>query len=333
MALLPTNMPTLLDHAKRMDPNGKIARIVELLNENNPMLQDMVFLEGNLPTGHKTTVRTGLPEPTWRKLNYGIQPSKSTTAQVTDTCGILEALADVDVDLVELNGNTGEYRLSEETAFREAMNQEMAKTLIYGNEAFYPATFTGLAPRYNSFAAQNAENVIDAGGTGTNNTSIWLVVWGENTAHGIFPKGSKAGLSHEDMGEQMVDAPTEDGGIGKMKAYRSHYKWKAGLTVRDWRYIVRIANVDIAAISSSDTNASALIRSMIQATEKIPSFGMGRASFYCNKQVRTALRLGILEKISSNLSWESVTGKRVMMFDDIPVGRCDALLNTEARVV
>lgn len=332
MAVLTPNMPTLLDHAKRMDPDGKVARIVELLSENNTMLQDMVFVEGNLPTGHRTTVRVGLPETTWRSLNYGVRPSKSITAQVTDSVGMLEALADVDVDLVELNGNTAAFRLSEETAFREAMNQEMARTLIYGNEKFYPAAFTGFSPRYNDLSADNAENIINAGGSGNTNTSIWLIVWGEQTAHGIFPKGSKAGLTHDDMGEQMVDAPTIEGEMGKMKAYRSHYKWKAGLTVRDWRYAVRIANIDTATIDDPE-NAKKLVSYMIQATEKIPGFGMGRASFYCNRHIRSALRFGILNKTSNNLTWETVAGKRVMMFDGIPVGRTDAIMNTEAAVI
>jgi hypothetical protein len=72
---------------------------------------------------------------------------------------------------------------------------------------------------------------------------------------------------------------------------------------------------------------------MIQASERIPELGKGRAAFYMNRRLREKLRLGILEKISSNLSWETVAGERVMTFDDIPVRRCDALVNTEARVV
>jgi hypothetical protein len=52
-----------------------------------------------------------------------------------------------------------------------------------------------------------------------------------------------------------------------------------------------------------------------------------------NRTLREKLRLGILEKVSTNLTWETVEGKRVMTFDDIPVRRTDALINTETRVV
>ena len=76
------------------DPKGAIAKIVEILNETNEVLDDMLFLEGNLPTGHKTTIRSGLPSATWRLLNYGVQPSKSRTVQVTDTVGMLEDYAE-----------------------------------------------------------------------------------------------------------------------------------------------------------------------------------------------------------------------------------------------
>lgn len=337
MPTLSVTNPTLADVAKRLDPNGQIADIVEILNETNPILEDMTFIEGNLPTGHRTSIRTGLPSPTWRKLYGGVQPTKSTTVQVTDNTGMLEAYAEVDKALADLNGNTASFRLSEDRAHIEGMNQEMAGTTFYGNEGTEPAAFTGFAPRFNSLSAANGDNIINGGSASgqTDNTSIYLVVWGPNTVHGIYPKGSKAGLSVTDKGQVTVE--NVDGNGGRMEAYRTHYRWDAGLVVRDWRYVVRIANIDVSELNSAteaDQIAAQkkLVRFMIQASERIPQLGMGRAAFYANRTVRTALRLGILEKISSNLSWETVAGKRVMVFDDIPVRTCDAILNSEARV-
>lgn len=333
MATLATQNPTLADVAKRLDPNGKIDKIVELLHQSNGILEDATFIEGNLPTGHRTTVRTGIPVPTWRKLYGGVQPSRSTTAQVTDNCGQLEAYAEVDKALADLNGNTAAFRLSEDRAHIEGMNQEMARTLIYGNEGTDPAKFTGLAARYNSLTADSGENIIDASGAGNDNTSIWLVTWGENTIHGIYPKGSKAGLNVEDKGQVTIE--NVDGNGGRMEGYRTHYKWDTGLTVRDWRYGARIANISVPSLSGANAKEAtmALIEFMIQASERIPNFGMGRAAWYVNRTIREKLRLGILNKIASNLSWETVAGKRVMMFDDIPVRRTDAILTTEAKVV
>jgi hypothetical protein len=330
MAALTANNPTLLDVAKRTDPDGSIATIVELLNQTNDALTDMTWVEGNLATGNKTTVRTGLPVPTWRKLYGGVQPTKSTTAQVTDSCGMLEAYAEIDKALADLNGNTAAFRLSEDAAHIEGISQTMATTLFYGNEGTQPEAFTGLAPRFNSLSAENVDNIIDATGASTDNTSIWLCVWGPQTGFGIYPKGSKGGLSMNDKGQVTIE--NVDGAGGRMEGYRTHYRWDAGLTIRDWRYFVRICNIDVSDLNTI-ANTKNLINWMVMASERIPSFGKGRACWYVNRTIREKLRLGILERVSSNLSWETVEGKRVMTFDDIPVRRTDALINTEARVV
>ena len=337
MSALAASHPTLLDLAKRLDPDGKIDVIAEILTQENPILEDMNFVEGNLPTGHRTTIRTGLPTPTWRKLYGGVQPTKSNTAQVTDSCGMLEAYAEVDKALADLNGNTAAFRLSEDRAHIEGMAQELASTIIYGNEGDQPEAFTGLAPRYNSLSAANADNIVSAGGTGSDNTSIWLVVWGDQTLHGIYPKGSRAGLDMQDKGQVTIE--NVDGSGGRMEAYRTHYRLDAGLTVRDWRFAARVCNIDVSALTSDGTAADraaaqkALINFMVQASERIPSLSKGRAVWYVNRTIREQLRLGILEKIAGNLAWETVSGKRVMTFDDIPVKRLDAINNTEARVV
>lgn len=335
MTTLAANNPTLLDVAKRTDPDGAIATIVELLSATNPVYEDMTFVEGNLPTGHKTTVRTGLPTPTWRKLYGGVQPGKSTTAQVTDNCGMLEAYAEIDKALADLNGNTAAYRLTEDSAHIEGIAQKAASTLFYGNEGTEPEAFTGLAPRYNSLSAQNADNIIDFGGTGSDNMSIWLCVWGPQTGHGIYPKGSRGGLQMEDKGQVTIE--NVDGAGGRMEGYRTHYRQDMGLSIRDWRYFVRICNIDSSVLNAGDATAvtaqKALITAMIKASERIPTLGKGRAVWYVPRNIRENLRLGILEKVSNNLSWETVEGKRVMTFDDIPVKRADALLNTESRVV
>ena len=330
MTALAANNPTLLDVAKRLDPDGKIASIVEILNATNPVLDDMSFVEGNLPTGHRTTIRSGLPAPTWRKLYGGVQPTKSTTVQVTDSAGMLEAYAEVDKALADLNGNTAAFRLSEDAAHIEGMGQEMASTLFYGNEGSEPEAFTGLAPRYNSKSAENGDNIIDTGGNDTDLTSIWLCVWGNQTGHGIYPKGSLGGLQMTDKGQVTVE--NVDGNGGRMEAYRTHYRWDCGVSIRDWRYFVRIANIDVSSLNTL-ANTKDIISWMIQASERIPELGKGNAAFYMNRRLREKLRLGILEKVSSNLTWETVAGERVMTFDDIPVRRTDALINTESRVV
>lgn len=326
MAIKSTNALTLADWAKRTDPDGKVPTIVELLSQTNPVLTDMLFVEGNLPTGHRTTVRTGLPAATWRLLNYGVPSSKSTTAQVTDSTGMLETYAEIDKALADLNGNTAEFRLSEDNAFLEAMNQTMAETIFYGDTRINPQRFTGLSARYNDKSAKNAQNIVDAGGTGSNLTSVWLVVWGSNTVHGIFPKGQKAGLNHQDLGEKTLKDPNG----GQYQGYRTHYKWDNGLTVRDWRYAVRIANIDTTKLGADD--GPNLAKLMVQALHRIPNLQMGKAVFYMNRDAAEYLDIQATEKASLAISVKETEGVCWTSFRGVPVRTCDALLSTESQV-
>ena len=331
MATLSTIHPTLMDVAKRLDPDGKIDTIVEILAETNEILEDMVWMEGNLPTGHRTTIRSGLPAPTWRKLYGGVQPTKSRTVQVTDTCGMLEAYAEVDKALADLNGNTGAFRLSEDRAHIEGMNQEFASSLFYASEATAPEEITGFAPRYNSLSAENAQNIIQNPSIeGSDNATVWLICWGENTVHGIYPKGSMGGLQMTDKGQVTIENVDSSG--GRMEAYRTHYRWDCGLSVRDWRYVVRI-QYDQEDLKGDNSSGPDLIDLMTQALDVPPSLTMGRPAFYMNRRARSFLRRQMLEKVAaSTLTMEQIGGKQVLSFAGIPVRRCDALLNTETAV-
>ena len=328
---------TYLDLASRLGPDNKIAKIIEMLAQTNQALEDAVTLEGNLPTGHKTTIRTGLPNATWRLLNYGVQPSKSTTTQITDECGMLEAYAEIDKSLAELNGNSAEFRLSEDRAFLERMNQEMASALFYGNRAVTPEKFTGLSARYAagyldrwSNRDKIGSNIIPvcSGASGNDQTSIWLITWGENTTHLTFPKGSQAGFQHEDLGVQTLS----DGNGGQYQGLRTHYKWDLGLVVRDWRYNVRICNIDLSAITG-DVATGNLFDALDDALTMIPNTGMGSPTFYCNGRVEALLRKQLRRSVSGTLTMEQLTENRsVVKFNGVPFKRCDALLNTESPV-
>jgi hypothetical protein len=331
---LGTGALTIADWAKRLDPDGKVPVIVELLAQTNEVLLDMRWIEGNLPTGHRTTVRTGLPTVAWRLLNQGVTPSKSTTAQIDEQTGILEAWSEVDVDLAKLNGNVQAFRLSEAKAFIEAMNQEMAGTLFYGNGGLAPEEFTGLAPRYSAISgATNGSNVLSGGGTGSDNTSIWLCGWSDQTFMGIFPKGSKAGLQHDDYGEVTVELTAGIAG-SRMRAYQERWQWKAGIALKDWRYVVRICNIDISNLVAK-SSAADLIELMIKAIHRIPALGLVKPAFYMNRTVFQMLDIQRRDDViaGGGLSYQDVDGMMRPTFRGIPIAKTDALLETEATVV
>lgn len=343
MATLAANVPTLADWVKRLDPDGKTATVIELLNQTNALLEDMAWEEGNLPTGTRVTQRTGLPTASFRLLNNGVSPSKSTTVQIDEACGILEAWSEIDKDLVELNGNAGAFRLSESRAFIEAMNEKQVSTFFYGNigtaaNPVAPEQYTGMSPRYNAISgATNGSHVLDGGSAvgQTDNASIWLICWGPQSTYGIFPKGSKAGLQHDDYGIQVVENAAGIGGA-RMAAYRERWQWKCGIAVKDWRYNVRICNIDISNLVAKTSSAN-LFDLMIKAMHRIPTNGLmnTRPVFYMNRSVREMLDIQARDAVllGGQLQYGLVDGQWITSFRGIPIKLVDQLLETESRVV
>jgi len=333
MATLASNVLTLMDHAKRQDPKGNTAKIVELLMQSNPILEDMVWKEGNLDTGERVTIRTGLPTVFWRLLNAGVQLSKSTTAQVDEQTAMLEAWSEVDPDLASLGGDKAGFRLSEARAFVEAMNQEKAQTLIYGNAEVSPEEFTGFAVRYADKSANNAQNIVDAGGTGSTNSSIWLITWSTEAVYGIYPKGSKAGLRHDNYGEVTSERTLGSNGT-RMRVLQDRWQWKCGLVLKDWRQTSRIANIDIPTLVDG-TSVVSLTEEMIRAVHRIQNINMGKAVFYMNRSVFQFLDIERLNAVKDGggMTYQNVDGKMIPHFRGIPIKVVDALVETEARVI
>jgi hypothetical protein len=246
---------------------------------------------------------------------------------------MLEAWSEVDCDLAKLNGNVNRFRLSEAQAFIEAMNQEMAQTLFYGNTGTAQEEFTGLAARYSAISgATNASHVISGGGSQSDNSSVWLVCWGEQTCVGIFPKGSKAGLQHDDYGEQTAEVTAGVGGT-RMRVYQERWQWKAGIALRDWRYVVRICNIDISNLIAK-SSAADLPELMIKALYRVPSLKVAKPVFYMNRTCMEMLDIQRRDDVQTGgqLTYELVDGKRVNFFRGIPIRIVDQLLETEATV-
>lgn len=329
MATLNVNYPTYADIARRTDPDGTLASIMEILAEDNPIVSDGMVIEANGVSTHRSTVRTGLPTGTWRMLNYGVGNEKSRTAQITDQLGMLESYAEVDKTLAELNGNSAAWRLSEDKAFLEGMSQTVADTVVYGNvSGANPSAFVGLTPRFNALSGYAAaQNVVNAAGSNANaQMSLWFVTWGEDTVHLLHPKGIPAGFQHEDLGQETLF----DAVGGKYEGYRTHYSWDVGLCVRDWRYVARLCNIDTANLIAG--SYTALIDDMTKAMWRLKTVKPGKTVIYANRTLLTYLDILVQGKANLHLNYQDWAGERVLAFRGIPIRQTDALLETEAVV-
>lgn len=331
MATLGATFIDLIDIYKQQDGRGQFVAIIEILNEMNAILQDAIAVECNKGTTHLHTIRAGLPSVAWGKLYQGIPNSKGRTAQVEDTTGFVEGLSTIDKRLLALSTNEGAVRLSEAMAFLEAMNQEVSTKLFYGNTASDPEEFLGFAPRFNDKSAANGNQIIDAGGVGSDNTSMWFVAWGDNQAQLLYPKGTAAGVQREDMGEQRV----LDSGGNAFYAMEEKFTWNIGLAVKDWRYVARVANIDVSLMQAGSVKLYDFMRKAYWQLQnrRVPG---GNMSIYCNRDV-----LESLDALATNagaadsfirLKPMEIQGKEVLTYRGIPLRETDALVNTEAQV-
>lgn len=345
MAVLNSGAVTLLDWAKGQGPNGtQETQVAELLSQENAILTDMPWMEGNLTTGHRTTVRTGLAGATWRMFNQGVPVSKGAKAQIDESVGMVESWGEADVALAQLGGNPQAFRTSEGLSHVEALNQEVAGTIWYGNSGTAASEFNGFATRYSALGRQ----VISAGGSGSDNSSIWLIGWGPQTTFGIYPKGSQAGLQHKDHGEQTIETVNGVGG-SRLRVYQDQWIWNCGLAVRDYRYNVRIANIDISNLVT-ESSAANLTKVLIRAYHRIPSLMGGkddvgnmsgvRPVIYMNRTVISGFdiqRYNVATGTNGTTVYGGITetqldGKWTPSFRGIPIRISDQLLETEATV-
>lgn len=322
---LGTNKYTLLEFAKRTDETGKQQSIAELLQQKNSILDDIVFKESNLATGERTSIRTGLPQAYWRAHNEGVPPSSSTTAQNTFPIKMLEIWQQNDSGLMELGGDLSQARLNELIPLTEGINQEFASNYFYGDVNVDERRFSGLASTYNSLSGDISRNVIDGGGTGGDNASIYLVNHGINSIYCAFPKGSKAGIQHDDFGLQTSEVN------GKLQqVYRECLKFSATLAIKDWRHAARICNIDVSNLAGG--SAADLFELMIKAVHNIEQ--TDNAVFYMNRTLLTYLDIQARSDVQNGgqLSYDNVDGQAVTRFRGIPVKRVDALLENETAV-
>ncbi|NQY98719.1 MAG: hypothetical protein HRT82_16320 [Henriciella sp.] len=339
MALLNNTRLTLADNAKLMDPTGKMSVVANLLSQTNEILDDCVFQQANGKTFHRVSISTGLPEVYWTQVNTGTPPSKAKYANVDEGIGMLEARAETDIRAAKLSGNVSAYRMQQAMQHMEAMNQEMATTLFYGDTGVTSSAFVGFSGRYtNVNTAPNSQNVLSCLGNNPGvQQSIWLIGWGPQTIYCTYPEGSTAGLSHRDLGEDT--AYFSDG--TRMQVYADIFNWENGLVVKDWRYAVRIANIDNSHADVLDNtqspdgpNYTNIIHRMIEAVARIPNLSMCRPAFYVNRGTFTLLQRLAMEKSANALSLQEGmsqfgTPRSFLTFMGIPIRRCDALTRSE----
>lgn len=340
--------PNLLDVASRMDASGGFPRVAQLLSQKLSVYKAVPFIKANERTSHMFVIQTSIPTGFFRQYNVGVPASKGTTAKGRVSMGMLTDYSVIDRALAEHTGNPEKFRKSEDIAFLEGMGQTMEQTFIYGNEATNPAAFDGLATYYNTIntaKAQNAANVINGGGTGTSNTSIWMVGFGPNTIHGIYPEGAVAGLKFEDKGD--VRAAYDSLG-NPYEAYTAYFEQQAGLVPKDWRYAARICNIDTTSAGLAGPNALDIFATIDEMLFMFPTLTAEtsgitdtddpegdpgiRTEIFVNRTVMHWMQIQAMRNRNVLLNMKDYAGTPTPGYRDIPFKVSDQILNTESTL-
>lgn len=339
MAAKGNSLVTLADVAKGKDK--EIGSVAEVLVEENPMLNDIPYREMNEGTIHKESIRSALPAVFYRKANQPIPATKTATEERSFTSNHFESKSQLDKAVAQRGGmdNVAYNRWNEAQGHLQAHALELADLIIYGSPVNSNLKTAGLFDIYSTFATteEASKQMIDAGGTASNNCSILKVHWGERSIFGVYPKGTMAGLRREDMsaGGKMVQihGVDENGNNGTYWGYEEDFMTDHGLVVKDFRQAGRICNIDVDDLAAG-TGAD-LIDLMISLNYKIHNLNNGKGVWYVNRTIEAALHKQALTKVGQGggLHFENFEGKQILMFLGDPVRRSDALLNSEAQVV
>ena len=336
MSIFGSEALTLSDMRKRLNPDGSTAFIVEALEQSNPILKDIPWIEGNLKTGNVTTVRTMIPTPSIRKINRGVARGKSRTKQVQDTCMILEDRSVVDIELIALQKDKEKFRASEDAAFVQGFSNYVAEQTFYGDTSVEPGTFNGISVRYNEYCSNASKKgdpsyqVLSAGTPGSNtNTTAFFIGWGQKNTVGIYPEGTLAGLKMRDLGEQTVLDPD---GL-EYQGLATLFTWKCGLAIQNIRSNALLRNINVAAFSSmTAAQKLALMDALTKTKNRIQNLQNGDKNvvLYVSGEMYDFFETYMNDKNNVFVTQQTLMNAMPQLFfKGIRVEKCDAISETE----
>ena len=339
MATLSVLYPTLADIEKAKSPDGSILPVIEMLAQMSPAVRYLYAQECNNGTKHRHVIRTGIPNPTWTAFYETVQPTKSTRTQVEDTTGMLENWTQIDERLYNITKDKAQFRLQEAASVIEGIAQEIEQTIFYGNVNSAPREFHGLSPRFNSLTAANGNQIVNGGGTGSDNTSIWFITPGPTTCGLLYPQGTSSGLTRNDIGVETY----QDSSGGLIRYVREQFMQHIGFYLADWRYVSRVANIDVSNLATG--SATDLFDKMISAYYKLQNrkgamgFTMNGGApitikplIFCNTTIKEYLHKQARTNANTMLNMREIDGEEVMTFLGMQIVETDGIVNTEATV-
>lgn len=312
---------TLLDIKAMHDPDGNVAKVIDVLSEVNGVMQDAIWMEANDMTSHVVTQALSEGAGSAGVINQGVAYEEDRVKQIREQMEIFESYSRIDERLISKARNPEQFRAQKDAMRIRGMAKSWHTRFFYGDQSDNPAAVNGLATRY---ADLSLDNVVGASGTGSDTTSIWLVQWGEEGLHLIYPRGERTIIEQEDLGRQLISDTS-----GVYTALVNHFMINWGIAVSDDRAVQRIANIETAG-STNIFNEDDLI----EAINRLPDPGnLERTRIYVNRTMKSQMEIALKDKSNVWFNYsEGLGGVPVLTFRGIPVKLVDKLVDTETAI-
>lgn len=310
---------TLVELAKRTDPNGNSAELINILAERNPMLEEAHWERANDLNSHEFTQVIELPKGEFGRINKGIAYSAGRTKQVVEPiCEIAEAYC-VDDRLLKKAPSPQEYLAQEAALHVEGMGQTAHATLLYGNRGTNPDAINGFMTRYNSLSM--TDSVTNNGGSGADVASILVVNWGRDSAYLAYPREFGDFLVEKGPSDQWIQPAAGTGYWGKVITWSINM----GLCIANPKNVQRICNIETTGSSNIFSDDK-----LITALNKMDK--TDNAVIYVNKAIYTQMQIAFKNRANVNFTMQEAWGRPIMHFMGIPVKKCDQMLSTETAL-
>lgn len=333
---------TLMELIRREDPDGTLAQLVDVINQENRILEDITWLECNNGTYHEDTITASEPAGEERAYDQGVGKEAGVTEKVTEPTCMLNGISEVDAAKYQHSTDQAACRLQEDAFFLRGMTKTLVSRLFDGDRSTYPRRINGINTRSQYSDLANTTTVFDnAGGNcadASTFTSIYCIQWGYKMVNCVYPRNDPQGggelpIKMEDFGKNIVSQPSTSQ-AKKYPAWQTWFGCDFGLFIHDYRCIKRVVNIATTGINGTDY-FSFSEDPLIDLYNQLEYNGMG-AVFYCNRTVLAQAQKRANEKgnafFETNVEGEGPFAHPVTRFMGIEFKRVDQITNTQEDV-
>jgi hypothetical protein len=270
-----------------------------------------------------------LGEGDFTRVNGGVPQTGSSGDIIKEPVRMYEAESIVDDRIIKFADDPFKARDLHDTMNLEGVMQGFNDKILYADPVANPDAIDSLSHRRSKLG----KYCIDAGGSGTGLTSVWIMELSFRGIHLIYNKHGSPGLRNEDRGLHRVAARD---GSGFYSAWIRHYEIVAGLVVGMEASLFRYCNLDPAAATYTGGdpegafNPSDIIR---KVKPYLPTPGGAMAVIFAPRSIYGQIEDAAYLKGNANYTLANIQGfGEVIKVAGIPVRPWDAISENESAV-